>query len=264
MSHTIFNRLSVTGTLGIGIPMLFGISSFAQEKGTVEVFPRIQFVREGRSVIVKARCNDEKVGRGWKWDIVEPNQGILEIVDLNRVKFTATNALPWTSVQIRATSLDNPEQQGVGIVEILNSPIFGTIENILGSNWISEQAAEQELIRLQVRGPGFFSWHGKYTLYAEIDSSDVDRFQWDKSPNIGTIQRVNTTISCRDKIKLIPYPGRDKTIRVRVSVTNIENPANFLVQYFDLPPDKPIAQGPFAVMFAPGIFGAGFFYQKPH
>jgi hypothetical protein len=240
--------------------IFIGITCLAQEKGSIDVLPCLQFVREGRSVILKARSNDKKISRGWQWAIIEPDQGVLEVIDFNRVRFTATNALPWARVHIRATNLDAPEKSGEAVVEVINSPVFETIENILGEDWISKHVDPKETIKVMVKGPSVFSWRDKYTIYAEIDSFEEDRFYWEISPNIGTIQRVKTTISCREKIKFIPTTGRTETISVHVSVRNIENPDKCVYKFFDILPDKNNNSSGSIPVLVPGIFGVHVFF----
>jgi hypothetical protein len=203
----------------------------------VEVLPAIQFVREGKSAVLKARAKGERPPRGWIWEVREPGQGTFESLSPGRVRFTPGPSRPWTTLQVRAASLDAPGAKGEATLVVLPHEVFSVLEEVLGEDWLLEHAAGPDPVRLEVVPPGFLSCSCHYEIHAEMDSWEADRFQWEVAEGTGEILRIKNDRSGRETAVLLPRRERFRRKTGRVRVRNLENPRRTGEIPFDIPPE---------------------------
>lgn len=106
------------------IPALAALGAGAADaRVTVAVYPNVQFVKQGSGVTLKARVRGGNPARGLRWEILGPDRGILESLSLGRVRHHARNGersvAPWTTVQVRVTSEEDPRAYADAAVEDL-------------------------------------------------------------------------------------------------------------------------------------------------
>jgi len=124
---------------------------------TVMVVPALQFVREGRSVQLKARTRGGGSDPGWTWQVMTPGGGSLRAGPMGNVLYCAEGVAPWSRVRVRATSIRHREAFGEAVVEVLPDGVFRVLEGVLGPHWLEEAAEAPPSIRIQVVPPSLFS-----------------------------------------------------------------------------------------------------------
>jgi hypothetical protein len=227
-------RMNFKG-LAFGLGLLGAV---AQAKVQVTLVPAIQFVRQGSSVLLKARVRGHRHDPGLAWSIVAPGPGSLAHADLGRVRYVADGVEPWSRVQVRVTSLEDPARHADAVIEVLPSEAFGVLEQVLGPGWIEAGAERPALVRLEIKEPRWFSWSGSYTFSAEVDSFERDRFAWAVHPGIGRLSRVATGDRSRDTVRFDPPAGEHPEVLVRVTARNLDNPAYIAEGLLELPPQN--------------------------
>jgi len=134
------------------------------------------------------------------------------------------------------------------VVEVLPHVVFQAVEHVLGTSWI-EQATEvgPPPLRLEIREPGLLDGLGQYTLHAEIDSAEEDRFDWDLQPDQGEFCFLAASENARETALYSPPLVRPMGTMVRVRVQSRANPDHSLQIRFYLPRTpfrKPLATTP--------------------
>ncbi len=207
-------RMGVLGLALAGAP--------GEARVTVAVVPGISFIRQGSTVELKARTTGASGDSGWTWTLVEGG-GVLSPGDFGRIRYTADPAEPWARARIRATSIRHPEAWGEATLEILPADTFRVLEMVLGQNWIKEAAGHPVPIRLSIQEPSWFSFSEVYTLTAEIDGPERDRFTWSFRGPV------------RDLTLKEPEPGRETVIYRPPLVRNTPSLVRIRIQSLDDP-----------------------------
>ena len=238
------------------LPLIFAMVA-TPAKCTVQVLPAIQFVREGGSVLLKARASDPTAHPEWKWQVLDPDHGVLQAHSPGRVRFTASGAAAWDRVVIRATRMDHPDEYSDALVEILPNAIFRTVEQVLGKDWISENAMQPSPIELTMSPPSLFSWSEEYLFHAEIHSAEIDLFVWEITPGSTKAMALDRTLSTRETVSYFPPPSRTRTLAVHVRVANVENrDLRFERTFYIGPNEFPPSSAPVPVPYLHRYFGA--------